>query len=56
MVLFYCTAIAMKRQDEDMKLQEERGMGAWLEDLFQPGEKLEYSGCVLEYVYGVYVR
>lgn len=44
MVLFYCTAIAMKRQDEDMKLQEERGMGAWLEDLFQPGEKLEYSG------------
>ncbi|KAL6703356.1 hypothetical protein ACN47E_009774 [Coniothyrium glycines] len=44
MVLFYCTAVAMKRQDEEMALQEEKGLGRFLEDVFQPGEKLEYSG------------
>jgi len=37
MVLFYCTAVAMKRQD---KVQTPQG----LEDFFQPGEKIEFSG------------
>ncbi|KAJ4377701.1 hypothetical protein N0V83_000530 [Neocucurbitaria cava] len=37
MVLFYCTAVAMKRQDEN-------GIADGLEDFFNPGEKLEFSG------------
>jgi hypothetical protein len=37
MVLFYCTAVAMKRQDH---IQTPQG----LEDFFQPGEKIEFSG------------
>jgi hypothetical protein len=36
MVLFYCTAVAMKRQDEV-------GVADGLEDLFDPGEKLEFA-------------
>lgn len=35
MVLFYCTAVAMKRQDE-------YGIGEGLEDFFDPGEKMEF--------------
>jgi hypothetical protein len=37
MVLFYCTAVAMKRQDEN-------GIADGLEDFFDPGEKMEFSG------------
>lgn len=37
MVLFYCTAVAMKRQDE-------YGVGEGLEDFLDPGEKIEFSG------------
>jgi hypothetical protein len=36
MVLFYCTAVAMKRQDET-------GIAEGLEDFFDPGEKIEFS-------------
>jgi hypothetical protein len=39
MVLFYCTAVAMKRQDEN-------GIPEGLEDFFDPGEKMEFSGYV----------
>lgn len=44
MVLFYCTAVAMKRQDPEMKRHEENGLGEYLEDVFQPGEKMEFCG------------
>lgn len=37
MVLFYCTMVAMKRQDDT---QTPPG----LEDIFQPGEKEEFGG------------
>jgi hypothetical protein len=37
MVLFYCTAVALKRQDHTPTPQG-------LEDYFQPGEKEEYGG------------
>jgi|TARA_R110002003_G_scaffold44_11_gene3316 hypothetical protein len=37
MVLFYCTAVAMKRQDEN-------GIAEGLEDAFDPGERMEFSG------------
>ncbi|CAN9084151.1 unnamed protein product [Alternaria alternata] len=37
MVLFYCTAIAMKRQDQT-------GIAEGLEDVFVPGEKIVFSG------------
>jgi hypothetical protein len=40
MVLFYCTAVAMKRQDQN-------GIADGLEDFFEPGEKMEFSGQVL---------
>lgn len=36
MVLFYCTAVAMKRQDEF-------GIAEGLEDFFDPGEQIEFS-------------
>jgi UDP-N-acetylmuramoylalanine-D-glutamate ligase len=36
MVLFYCTAVAMKRQDET-------GIAEGLEDFFDPGEEIEFS-------------
>jgi hypothetical protein len=36
MVLFYCTAVAMKRQDET-------GIAEGLEDFFDPGEKIEFA-------------
>ncbi|KAH4406706.1 hypothetical protein HBH92_161660 [Parastagonospora nodorum] len=36
MVLFYCTAVAMKRQDEF-------GIAEGLEDFFDPGEQMEFS-------------
>jgi hypothetical protein len=36
MVLFYCTAVAMKHQDET-------GIAEGLEDFFDPGEKIEFS-------------
>jgi hypothetical protein len=39
MVLFYCTAVAMKRQDDN-------GIAEGLDDFFTPGEKLEFSGYV----------
>ena len=39
MVLFYCTAVAMKRQDQN-------GISDGLEDFFEPGEKMEFSGLV----------
>jgi hypothetical protein len=38
MVLFYCTAVAMKRQDHHTSTVE------GLEDFFDPGEKREFSG------------
>ncbi|KAF2852840.1 hypothetical protein T440DRAFT_20297 [Plenodomus tracheiphilus IPT5] len=37
MVLFYCTVVAMKRQDQT-------GIPEGLDDFFQPGEKMEFSG------------
>ncbi|KAI8936850.1 hypothetical protein NX059_006087 [Plenodomus lindquistii] len=37
MVLFYCTVVAMKRQDQN-------GTPEGLDDFFQPGEKMEFSG------------
>lgn len=37
MVLFYCTAVALKRQDHTPTPQG-------LEDYFQPGEKEEFGG------------
>jgi hypothetical protein len=37
MVLFYCTAVAMKRQDQ-------AGIAEGLEDFFDPGEKREFAG------------
>lgn len=37
MVLFFCTAVAMKRQDD-------QGIDEGLDDFFQPGEKIEFSG------------
>lgn len=37
MVLFYCTAIVMKRQDQT-------GIAEGLEDVFVPGEKIVFSG------------
>ncbi|KAH9872050.1 hypothetical protein J1614_006310 [Plenodomus biglobosus] len=37
MVLFYCTVVAMKRQDQN-------GIPGGLDDFFQPGEKMEFSG------------
>jgi hypothetical protein len=37
MVLFYCTAVAMKRQDHNSTAEG-------LEDFFDPGEKREFSG------------
>lgn len=40
MVLFYCTVVAMKRQDQT-------GIPNGLDDFFQPGEKMEFSGYVL---------
>lgn len=40
MVLFYCTMVAMKRQDDT---QTPPG----LEDFFQPGEREEFGGCVV---------
>jgi hypothetical protein len=40
MVLFYCTVVAMKRQD---LVPTPQG----LEDFFQPGEKEEFGGCVV---------
>jgi hypothetical protein len=43
MVLFYCTAVAMKRQDE-------HGIAEGLEDFFDPGEKMEFSGQVFSCV------
>ena len=39
MVLFYCTMVAMKRQDDT---QTPPG----LEDFFQPGEREEFGGFV----------
>lgn len=39
MVLFYCTAVAMKRQDTTP-------IAEGLEDSFEPGEKMEFSGYV----------
>jgi hypothetical protein len=42
MVLFYCTAVAMKRQDQT-------GIADGLEDVFDPAEHevIEYSGYVI---------
>jgi hypothetical protein len=37
MVLFYCTAIAMKSQDAV-------GVASELDDFFEPGEMMEFSG------------
>lgn len=37
MVLFYCTVVAMKHQDR-------MGISEGLEDFFQPGENMEFSG------------
>lgn len=37
MVLFYCTAVAMKRQDQN-------GTADDLEDFFGRGEQIEFSG------------
>ncbi|KAF2133226.1 hypothetical protein P153DRAFT_372890 [Dothidotthia symphoricarpi CBS 119687] len=37
MVLFYCTVVAMKRQDQS-------GIADGLEDFFTPGERIEFSG------------
>jgi hypothetical protein len=37
--LFYCTAVAMKHQDE-------HSIGEGLEDFFDPGEKIQFSGQV----------
>jgi hypothetical protein len=37
MVLFYCTAVAMKRQDQT-------GVAEELKDFFDPGEKREFAG------------
>jgi len=37
MVLFYCTVVAMKRQDQ-------HGVPNGLDDFFQPGENMEFSG------------
>ena len=41
MVLFYCTAVAMKRQDQN-------GVAEGLDDMFNPGngEEIAFSGCV----------
>jgi len=39
MVLFYCTVVAMKRQDQ-------HGVPNGLDDFFQPGENMEFSGYV----------
>lgn len=44
MVLFYCTAVAMKRQDE-------YGIGEGLEDFFDPGEKMEFCCEITDTVY-----
>ncbi|KAH7077965.1 hypothetical protein BKA63DRAFT_275736 [Paraphoma chrysanthemicola] len=41
MVLFYCTAVAMKRQDEN-------GIAEGLEDAFDPGERMEFSGQITD--------
>ena len=43
MVLFYCTAVAMKHQDD-------QGIADGLDDFFQPGEKIEFSGYVTDYI------
>lgn len=44
MVLFYCTAVAMKRQDDN-------GIAEGLDDFFTPGEKLEFSGEITDTKY-----
>jgi hypothetical protein len=40
MVLFYCTAVAMKHQDQAPKADG-------LVDLFEPGEHIAFSGYVI---------
>jgi hypothetical protein len=40
MVLFYCTAVAMKHQDQATKADG-------LLDLFEPGEHIAFSGYVI---------
>jgi hypothetical protein len=42
MVLFYCTAVAMKHQDQATKADG-------LHDLFEPGEHIAFSGYVVVY-------
>jgi hypothetical protein len=43
MVLFYCTAVAMKHQDHTP-------VAHGMEDVFRPGETMEFSGYVVHMI------